>query len=359
MFSGTAGSYAHRRLCVTESMTSGRSEVDYLLDGQQRLATLRSLCDDPFSDYEDWEEAWRQLYPRLRTRWLLLLGDSDAPQCFGARADRGAAILDHHKAQDLPSEPLDVMDRIKYKKITKKDGDSANPPWWHPAFEGATRRRYPLHHIRQIRNEIAKKAASEERIPLWEVVGAKALHKRGLTPLHELAARQLGRNLEIELRAMLDTDPGDPAVLDVVEQTEPGIRDEICAKDVIENLLMRTSSDWASKFVGNLESLVSLQIPTITVSSDELRRAVTIFENINEGGTPLTVFDLVNAKAVPEFEKEQSLRSRVRSDLSGSVPGQMPSEVLDLLPRRYRDTWRGSVVTGVSATDFPAKIRNQ
>ncbi|MYA34776.1 MAG: DUF262 domain-containing protein [Gemmatimonadales bacterium] len=359
MFSGTADSFAHRRLCVTESMKSGRSEVDYLLDGQQRLATLRSLFDDPFSDYETWEEAWKHLYPRLRTRWLLLLGNSDASQSFGARADDGTPILHHHKAQDLPSEPADIMNRVAAKRITKRDGRSANPPWWHPAFKEAAASESSLHQLRQIRNEIAKKAAAEESIPLWEVVGAKALHKRGLTPLHELTARRLGRNLEIELRALLDNDVRDPAVLDVVEQTEPGIRDELCSREDIEGSLMRTSSDWASKFIANLEGLVSVQVPTITVGSGELRRAVTIFENINEGGTPLTVFDLVNAKAVPEFETEESLRNRVRRALSEPTVDPTPPEITPLLPRRYRDTWTGNVVTGVSTTVFPAKIRNQ
>ena len=100
---------------------------------------------------------------------------------------------------------------------------------------------------------------------------------------------------------------------------------------------------------------MTLQIPTITVKG-ELRRAVTIFENINEGGTPLTVFDLVNAKAVPGFEQSVSLRSRVREELGHGRPPDLPLGVTNVLPSGYTR----SLVTGVSSnTRTPAHIRNQ
>ena len=350
MFSGRATDFAHRRLCSIKPLVTSRTQVTYLLDGQQRLATLRSIFDDPFADGQDWEEAWQYLHPPLQTRWVLSLRSlENVPHCFGSRDANGHPALDHGRAIQPPLEPADISDRIRGNRVTKRAAQGT-APWWHPAFEmqlnGSRRQR---------RREIAKKAADEEAIPLWEVARTNHLNDK---PLHELAVRELALRLEIELRSRLTDDPHDETVLAVVEQTEPGVREELPIKATIERWLTNTSSTWASKVVQTLEHLMELQIPTITVSG-ELRRAVTIFENINEGGTPLTVFDLINAKAVPGFYEAKSLRSRVRRALGDTQPWEAPSPIINLIPSQYADDLVASLLTGVTTATFPAHIRNQ
>ena len=113
MFSGGRSDFAHRRLCSTNPMESTREEVTYLLDGQQRLATLRSLFDDPFADQSQWDQAWYFLHAPLQTRWYLtLLADSGPYPCFGFRNENGEPALNYGEAIRLPLEPADIIDRI-------------------------------------------------------------------------------------------------------------------------------------------------------------------------------------------------------------------------------------------------------
>ncbi|MDE0679499.1 MAG: DUF262 domain-containing protein [Gammaproteobacteria bacterium] len=354
MFSGGGKDFAHRRLCSTNPVESEREEVTYLLDGQQRLATLRSLFDDPFADRPTWEEAWDFLHAPLQTRWYLsLLADRRPCPCFGSRDEAGEPALNHSEAIRLPLEPADILDRIVPNRVTKRAAQGT-PPWWHPAFAVQS----GVDPVR-VRRKIAKQAAREEAIPLWEIAGAARLKENGRTPLHELAIREIALDLEKELRSRLQDDSEDTPAVTVAAQAEPALRDELRPLDEIQRLLMNASSTWTSKVVQSLENLMHLQIPTITVEG-ELRRAVTIFENINEGGTPLTVFDLVNAKAVPGFEQDQSLRSRVRRELGDTRPPGLPSGLTIMLPSQYIDALPRSLVTGVSSNSrTPAHIRNQ
>lgn len=350
MFFGGAKAFAHRRLCSTNPMESNRDEVTYLLDGQQRLATLRSLFDDPFADQSQWQEAWHFLHAPLQTRWYLTLRSENGPSpCFGSRDEKGEPLLDHGESARLPLEPADIFERIVPNRVTKRAAQG-NPPWWHPAFA--------MHSDTddaQTRREIAKHAAREEAIPLWEIARAEYVKTKEQTPLHELAVRELALNLEAELRSRLQDDPQDATALQVAAQADPALKRELRPADEIVRLLVNTSSIWTSKVVQALEGLMDLQIPTITVDG-ELRRAVTIFENINEGGTPLTVFDLVNAKAVPGFEQSPSLRSRVRKELADGAPPELPGGVAPVLPSGFTR----SQVTGVSSNArTPAHIRNQ
>jgi hypothetical protein len=124
----------------------------------------------------------------------------------------------------------------------------------------------------------------------------------------------------------------------------------------MSGLIKDCTSAWAASVITTLESVADLKIPTITVAANDLRRAVTIFENINEGGTPLSVFDLVNAKAVPGYETEPSLRDLVTTDLTSSLA--VPTAVRSFLPSANA-THEGHLLSGAGDGDFPATIRDQ
>ena len=352
MFSGHGRDFAHRTLCSAKPIESRREEVTFLLDGQQRLATLRSLFDDPFADQPVWDEAWALLHPPLQTRWYLCLSRAGHP-CFGARSGNGEPALSYTQATELPLEPADILESIVPRRVTKRAAEH-NPPWWHPAFATGTNREQMV----AARREIAKRAAQEEVIPLWEIASTEHLKARQLVPLHVLAIREIALNLEKELRSRVHDDPQDETVLAVARQADLASEGEIRPIDDVVQLLTTTSSTWATLVVQTVQQLMELQIPTITVKG-QLRRAVTIFENINEGGTRLTVFDLVNAKAVPGFYDAPSLRNRVRSALGDTSSASTPAGITSLLPIQYADEIPRTLVTGVKPTKTPANIRNQ
>ena len=371
LFPGRKDNFAHNRLCLVEPMASEHGNVTYLLDGQQRLATLSSLFADPFDDHrdpttygkQDWKAVWQNLYPPLQTRWYLDLSYSKATQTpLGARDADGGALLNLARARSLSSEPKDIAQRIVHQRITKAAGKQEPPPWWHPA--------YSVQRIRsgrsavEVRSAIAAAAAKIEAIPLWELARTEQLEEAGIEPLHALTARRLARKLEAELRDLLDIDPVHGAVVQVLGADRPDRPVQLPLDTETDNLtvlLTGRSSDWASQVSRTLEKLVEIGIPTITVRGGDLGRAVTIFENINEGGTPLTAFDLVNAKAVRDHEHLRPLRERVADCLSAE-PLDATEVATQLTPEEYGKPVPARELTGVEAAKFPAQpaiIRNQ
>ena len=360
VYSGAADDFAHSRLCIASPMESQRTDVNYLLDGQQRLATLRSILADPFDEDTDWTEAWRVLYSPLQTRWYLDLGGTHgSPPPLGARDHEGFPALNLAHARGLPVEPSEIEARIIPQRITKSKGSQSNPPWWHPAFEAAMLARGV--GVAEVRTKIASAAAANDAIPLWELARTKTLDDQNIEPLHALAARHLSRKLEGELREVLDSDSQDPRVQAVLAPERAGVSVQYSFPDDLTDLLTRRSSDWASAVGRTLEKLVELQIPMITVRGGDLGRAVTIFENINEGGTPLTAFDLVNAKAVRDRRHQRPLRERVADQL-GMKMLDVSLAKDQLTPGEYQAEVWAQELSGVSKADFPAKpanIRNQ
>jgi hypothetical protein len=60
-----------------------------------------------------------------------------------------------------------------------------------------------------------------------------------------------------------------------------------------------------------LEKLTDNKIPVIELPQEEINRAVAIFEQLNEGGTPLNVFDLIVAKSAREAAEDSSLSEKI------------------------------------------------
>ena len=68
---GTKDDFAARELCTHETI-SPREDCSYLLDGQQRVSTLKSIYSDLYPDEPSkWRESWDNIFNRIRRRWFL------------------------------------------------------------------------------------------------------------------------------------------------------------------------------------------------------------------------------------------------------------------------------------------------
>ena len=358
LYQGSPDAFDHRLLCESKSIHSSKQELLYLLDGQQRLSTLRSIFSDLFHDYVSWEQTLEGLFPALQTRWVLRLrevSDDNNSYIFGIKNGPTAPFLDLGEAANLPDEPSDIRPFIHAYRITKTEAKSSEPAWWHPAFQASLAGEGKTDH--EIRRAVAAQAAKDWSIPLWELAHVDELEKKKLSPLHLLVARQIEMSeIEGHLRNLLDHDPESPVVKSVVSQTDPSVHERPTSADELTRLVVQTGSHWASTFAQTLHKVVDLQIPTITVAGNDLRRAVTIFENINEAGTQLSTFDLVNARAVPGYEKQAPLRDRVIADLStGDIKVPKSLKPILVAPNKIP----AEEVTGVSGQSMPATVRNQ
>lgn len=355
LFNGRRDDFDHRLLCENESSQSTKTDVRFLLDGQQRLSTLRSVFADLFRDYPRWKDTLKSLYPPLQNRWGLILTHSDGgPPLLGIRDGSDVPFLDHGDAASLPYEPSDVRGHLSPFRITQREGERERPAWWHPALQVALQSAGKTES--EARMEMAALAAAEDTIPLWELALSAELREKRVQPLHVLAARQIARRAESVLRDLLEEDLRHPSAISVAAQVDPTVHDRAVTLEELTSLILNVSSDWASAVAKTLESAVELQIPTITVASSDLGRAVTIFENINEGGTPLSTFDLVNAKAVPGNEGAPPLRDRVSDVLTRNL--RVSEQLQATVPCGQRDV-PGSQLTGVSNGELPATLRNQ
>ncbi len=81
---GESGFFATKELCIRKQYNSTRDSTLYLLDGQQRISTIKSIFFDFFNDPETWRETYDNLYPLLRTRWFLrVIPNEKEPDIFG------------------------------------------------------------------------------------------------------------------------------------------------------------------------------------------------------------------------------------------------------------------------------------
>jgi len=85
LLEGEGEEFASRKLCYEDK---NRADPDgdciYLLDGQQRISTLKSVFHDFFRDPDNWEDEWEKLYSKLKNRWFLSLNhDTEQIDIFG------------------------------------------------------------------------------------------------------------------------------------------------------------------------------------------------------------------------------------------------------------------------------------
>jgi hypothetical protein len=249
------------------------------------------LLADPFRT-SDWEKLFNDLYPKIRCRWFISLKDiiedaNTVKDIFGIRELKfSSSILSTVEQEEL-------IDFIGEYRLYKKDKDKQ----FHPGYK------INLwdNNFEKRKNFIAEYLAKNFQIPLWELF-------KGDDGIHKLVLDRIATNRATFLTA------------DAIDSW-PKENKKLSTEDV-DNLklkYMQLGFKWAAD-VGNwmLNLVNNSEIPSIQLTEKELPRAVGIFEALNLGGTPLSVFDLVVAKSARDL-KEKSLSQMILNRLSASV----------------------------------------
>jgi len=264
---GEKNDFATRAICE-QDVVDAQDSCDYLLDGQQRLSTLYNAFNDLYSLEESWLSVWEKLFKNIRVRWFININTSN--DFFGYER----LIFDQNKI--LNSEPREIKDLIIFKKIYKTtDVDK----WFHPAF-------VPVENDEEVNdvlkaNTIADIAINDFMIPLYEI----QLGEKGL---HYLILEKLADKREGVLKALLNNN-------------------ELELKDIFQNInndnvdvnleFMKLKVKWVNAVSDFLKNIYSKKVPYMLLHKNEIGRAAAVFEEINKGGTPLSNFDLIVAKA--------------------------------------------------------------
>lgn len=281
---GTNNDFAARRLCYQDSAYPEK-ECKYLLDGQQRISTLKGILSDLFNESYKWEELLGGMLPyHLRYRWFIKV----PPVCENHNEVLdilGYENLRFDKSKFLSLEPEDLLSSFHCEIIFKKNRNK----WFHPGFSIDTSNN-SQDYTKQLRIKVSKSATQSGLVPLYELYSDNG-HK-----LHKMVLNRIAGERLDDLKELITEQS---SLIEILEHVEPDIESLIKEGDGerIREAWVKLKVNWVSEVSTFLESKLDHQIAQILLPKEEQNRAFAIFETINKGGTPLSDYDLVVARA--------------------------------------------------------------
>ena len=324
---GSKTDFVTRELCFPSAANLGDGTCQFVLDGQQRLSTLRNAFYNLYIK-ESWVETFDNIYSPLKVRWYLRVKpEHEDLDLFGLENLR---FKDFNQYTDS-----DFEDFIESKDIFKTR-DLESP--YHPGFSPKTESGEYL-GPNEIKNKIAKLLAEDKQVPLYEVsLGRRGIHNKVISNIADDRAAELEASLADDgysSQYILDLFAGIREIdsLSDVEEIREGLSDEEL-QQVLKDYFSDLKTQWKNDFTGALNSLVDRRLPIIELTADETHRAVSIFEAINRGGIQLTVFELLVAKAA-------SINEESNYDLLTLIVGQLESSLLipNSIKPEHGDEW--------------------
>ncbi|CAJ2376996.1 MAG: DUF262 domain-containing protein [Gammaproteobacteria bacterium] len=264
LLTGEKDAYYNRPLCFDLKPNIKTHTVQYLLDGQQRISTMKSMFTDLLSEEErkrfgvkSIKDLEKKLPPSLKRRWFLQI-NGNAEDVFGLNElpeKLGGARFTH--------TPQDFDDYVVDEKMAAEYASTDN---------GATN----LH-------EIHRSSWKEKRLPLWMLHDLPLLRKilKNIAEEHheiEKLQDQEGEDLKSKIERWAD------AVVDFLHEK-----------------LLRAS-------------MGRLVVPS---GSGGMSIGISIFEQVNRGGMQLDVYDLLVARAADD---KFNLTEKIRDVVAKSHP---------------------------------------
>nr|WP_285801040.1 DUF262 domain-containing protein [Exiguobacterium sp. s151] len=293
--------FAAKRLCYINPLKQSerKEECWYLLDGQQRVTSLKTFFTDLYSQNENWRETHKSLYNDLNMRWFMKVTPQNDEDIFGWNKLRFEGFREY--------EPSIIVDYIQNKKILR----SKDFYWYHPDYKSLDSEGNIREGAKK-KNDIANKAAENRLIPLYSLYNSEgqSLHEQVLEKLKNIRIEELKAEVEEE----------DYSLFDILGWIEPDIENQSEDKSFVDNAWMRLGAKWVQDVMNQFAKNLEQEISIIELKSNEISRAISIFENINMGGTKLNTFDLIVAKAARSSnEFEGSLSQKITHQLNEKI----------------------------------------
>jgi hypothetical protein len=317
LLNGKKDDFSSTKLCIRIPEIPA-AECTYLLDGQQRLSTIRSIFYDIFSssvEYNsNWRNNWEDIPRALKHRWFIDLGT------FENRLDLfGYKNLNFNIDMGLTKyEPSDLENIFKHELILS--GKKNTDKWYHPGFNPLDEEGKAVGALERC-TIIGKKAADQHLIPLFDIYDStKVLHgtQKGV---FEWAVQNIAQNRVDLLKSKCEQDPS--LLVEYLQSINPAItklsKDPLKNKEKISDLWSDLRANWTKDITTFLKNLLSFEISTIELPAEEILRGIAIFEGVNNAGTKLDTYDLVVAKAAKDRSVEP-LSVRILSYLESAIP---------------------------------------
>jgi len=317
---GSKDDFPARRIGISKSAhITPENECFFLLDGQQRLTSVRSFFSD-FFDGPDWTSVFDEIFPQLRRRWFLSL----EPKSQSGEDVFGFRKLKFVTQMDL-IEPEVIAEHIESRPLFKtKEGD-----WWHPSYDDT---------------EFESACARERLIPLYNL--EDILKNRGHNCIRRIIRRisdtrrediisDISRLSVVEAReAVSDCLVGiDETKLEAYSDVSSMLTD---FKDGLDDL----RAEWCAETFKYFESIWTHKISLMILAKEQVARAIATFTAINEGGQKLSTFDLIVAKAAKNSDIP-SLPQRIRSKVEENF--LIPQSLVTQSPNHWSLLQAGAV----------------
>lgn len=279
-------------------------ECEYLLDGQQRVTTLLDFFYDFYKSPTEWKSNNMRLYHHLRKRWYLKFDTKESHAVFG---------YDNLRFKDLSSfEPSDVLCALTSFKINSSSF-SKEKDIFHPEFCLKDSLGEELKDG-NFKIALAKKLADDNMIPLYCIYDDREKQNNSLLTK---VIKNIAYNRAECLKEMCKNDQ--KKTVELLSVVDEDIAKHLDDKDQIKENWMTLYTQWALDVRTYLFGLLDFEMTTIVLPSDEISRAIAIFESVNEGGTKLSNFDLIVAKSARDSDYDISLTDRISEILKKSV----------------------------------------
>lgn len=338
---GEKDDFATRQLCYLNDDFEQNDRCLYLLDGQQRMSALRSIFSNLLGDKDDWETKYDSLYRGLRYRWFLNVKEG-SEDIFGYDKLRFKNIKEY--------EPGQLVEQIVNKKITKQN----KKDWYHPAFYKDESGKELNGH--KLNNAIAKKAAAEGIVPLYNVYESVNGNEKSVL---EYALDRIATERITQLKA--EVEDGERLLTDLLKPIDPDI-DELIEEDSDESLEQinyawsSLASDWKKDVINYLKGMLEQNLHIIQLPSNEIGRATAIYESINKGGLSLSTYDLVIARAA-RIRSEKSLTQKIITQLEKTI--QLPKSLIDNLKGNIPNEWSSDIMGSFEDNKLATTVRDQ
>lgn len=301
LLKGTSDDFNYRKLCYSNEVECAKEECMYLLDGQQRMSTLKAMFVDLFN--EEWDKKYSDMYGKIKNRWFLKIstGDEENQDIFGYNTldfDYGSL------RKYTPSEIIDFIQEYKIHKTTNTNN------WYHPKFK------FEKDTTLGKMNELATLCSAEKVIPLFGLNEGNKLQDKVVEKIANKRAEEIIDEIE---------EQEDSKKIEKIKLYFRDFASEIEIEDLIgefegrkNNLKSDLSMKWKTKIINFLDKIIDQEVSIIEIEKNEISRGIAIFETINKGGTPLDNYDLIVAKAAKN-SKLESLTQRIKKIIEDGI----------------------------------------
>lgn len=336
ILNGESGFFATKELCIRQQFSDGtRDSTLYLLDGQQRTSTIKSIFYDFFANPETWKDSFNNLYPKLRTRWFLRVKPKEGERdIFGWNNLKFGGISELNRYS-----PSEISEFVAYEVLNINQSEK----WYHPEYEKDKWYVDNEVNANTRKNIISKRAAEEGRVPLYTIIGAE--EKESAT-LHYKVLKKIAQDRIAELKASIEDNEIDiNSILDDYDEEN------------LDDAWNGLSNDWVNDIMKFLSNISEKEIPIIQLVKDEMSRAIYTFERVNKGGTALSTYDLVVAKAA--YNKDlDSLTDRIIGIINKKII--IPNSIINGLKEvKIGYEWEGKNMELIKESELTTFMKNQ